>query len=356
VFADSLQDAGMRKKLLHPLCISSLLLSCIASPVLSQTDTAPLARILEPEKLAPVNIHSVLVSHKGAIVSENYYRGTDRPMGDWQAKEKQFTANDLHDMRSISKTVVGLAVGIAIDEGKIASVTMPLDQRPELQISHLLSMTTGLQWHEAVGTYGTLANHETQLFFRPWRTNYVLGKERLHAPGAMFNYSGGSTHVLADIVSNKVGEPFTDYIAKKLFKPLNIVEYEWRSDIHFRPVSFAGLRLKPNDLLKIGQLMLNKGVWQGQQVISKQWIDESFKPRVSVDRERRYGYHWWLGSVAVNNQEHSFAAAVGNGGQRLIVSPTLELAVVVTAGQYNSATIGPQLYKLFEAIANNLPQ
>jgi CubicO group peptidase (beta-lactamase class C family) len=346
----------MQKKLRHFLFVLGVVWACATTPSLSLAENALLDSTLAPEKLAASNIHSVLVSHKGMLVAENYYRGSDRPMGDWRAQEKQFTANDLHDMRSISKTLIGLAVGIAIDEGKITSVTMPLTQRPELQISHLLSMTTGLQWNESVGTYGTLANNETQLFFRPWRTRYVLGKERLHAPGMVFNYSGGSTHVLADLLDQHTGEAFTDYIFKKLFKPLNITQFEWRTDLHFRPVSFAGLRLLPRDLLKIGQLMLNKGSWDGKQVISKAWVDESFKPRVTVDSGRRFGYHWWLGDVKVNGHYHAFAVAVGNGGQRLFVCPSLELAVVFTAGQYNSATIGPQLYKLFEAIANNLPQ
>jgi CubicO group peptidase (beta-lactamase class C family) len=345
----------MNKKSLSQLVFYGLFVSIITLPIsVRATDTLELKLVLGPEKLSSENIHSVLVSHRGKIVAEHYYRGTDRPMGDWQTQEKQFTENDLHDMRSISKTMIGLAIGIAIDEGKIPSVNTPLVQRPELQVGHLLSMTSGLQWNESVGTYGTFANNETQLFFRPWRTSYVLGKERLHAPGTVFNYSGGSTHVLADLLHQQTGEVFTDYIHHKLFKPLNITQYEWRTDMHFRPVSFAGLRLMPKDLLKIGQLMLNQGQWEGKQVISKAWVEESFKPRVKVDSERRYGYHWWLGNVTVNQQEHSFAAAIGNGGQRLFVCPTLELAVVVTAGQYNSAAIGPKLYKLFEAIANNL--
>jgi CubicO group peptidase (beta-lactamase class C family) len=346
----------MKKNLLYRLVARSVLLAFTTCPVLSVADNSPLTALLSPDKLARNNIHSVLVHHKGKLISENYYRGTDRPMGDWQTQEKQFTENDLHDMRSISKTMIGLAIGIAIDEGILAGVNMPLAQRPELQIGHLLSMTSGLQWNETVGTYGTLANNETQLFFRPWRTNYVLGKERRHEPGAVFNYSGGSTHVLADLLSKSIGVTFTNYIHNKLFKPLNITSYEWRTDIHFRPVSFAGLRLMPKDLLKIGQLMLNNGAWDGQQVISKHWIEESFKPRVNVDSERRYGYHWWLGNVTVNQKEYPFATAVGNGGQRLFVSPTLELAVVVTAGQYNSSAIGGELFQLFESIANSLPK
>jgi CubicO group peptidase (beta-lactamase class C family) len=344
----------MKKHLSHYFVTLGLLLSFTTYPVLSIADNSQLTSLLVPGKLAQNNIHSVLVHHKGKLISENYYRGTDRPMGDWQTQEKQFTENDLHDMRSISKTMIGLAVGIAIEEGRLAGVNMPLAQRSELQIGHLLSMTSGLQWNETVGTYGTLANNETQLFFRPWRSSYVLGKERLHAPGTVFNYSGGSTHVLADLLSKSTGLTFTDYIHHKLFKPLNITSYEWRTDIFFRPVSFAGLRLTPKDLLKFGQLMLNNGAWDGQQVISRYWIEESFKPRVNVDGERRYGYHWWLGNVTVNQQEYPFAAAVGNGGQRLFVSPTLELAVVVTAGQYNSSTIGGELFRLFESIANSV--
>jgi CubicO group peptidase (beta-lactamase class C family) len=346
----------MKKNLLNRLVAHGVLLAFTTYPVLSIADSSPLTAVLALDKLARNNIHSVLVHHRGNLISENYYRGTDRPMGDWQTQEKQFTENDLHDMRSISKTMIGLAMGIAIDEGKIAGATMPLTQRPEVQVRHLLSMTSGLQWNETVGTYGTLANNETQLFFRPWRSSYVLGKERQHEPGAVFKYSGGSTHVLADLLGQYTGETFTDYLHNKLFKPLNITHYEWRTDMLFRPVSFAGLRLMPKDLLKIGQLMLNNGSWNGKQVISKDWIEESFKPRVKVDSERHYGYHWWLGNVTVSQREHAFAAAVGNGGQRLFVSPTLELAIVITAGQYNSAAIGAELFKLFESIANNLPK
>ncbi len=347
----------MNKKLFLALAFRSIFVALATISISAYAiDKLNLKSVLVAEKIAADNIHSVLVSHRGKLVAEHYYRGTDRPMGDWRTQEKQFMENDLHDMRSISKTVIGLAIGIAIDEGKIPSVSMPIKQRPELQVGHLLSMTTGLQWNESVGTYGTFENNETQLFFRPWRSNYVLEKERLHQPGTVFSYSGGSTHVLADLLHQQTGEVFTDYIFNKLFKLLNITHYEWKTDALFRPVSFAGLRLMPKDLLKIGQLMLNQGQWEGKQVISKVWVEESFKPRIKVDSERSYGYQWWLGNVTVNQQGHSVAAAVGNGGQRLFVCPTLELAVVVTAGQYSSAAIGPAIYKLFEAIANNLPK
>jgi CubicO group peptidase (beta-lactamase class C family) len=339
-----------------PSGLRAIALACFLLPIaaMAAPNGEKIEALLAPEKVSFYNIHSVLVLHKGTLIAENYYRGTDKSMADWFTKERQFTANDLHDMRSISKTVVGLAVGMAIDEGKIPSVAMPLVQRPEIQLGHVLSMTSGLSWNERVDAYGTLANDETQLFFRFRRTNYILGKERQHPPGTVYNYSGGATHVLADIVSTQTGESFTDYIAKKLFAPLGITHYEWRNDFLFRPISFAGLRLTPKDLLKIGQLMLNQGVWDGRQLVSKQWIEDSFTPKVKVNATLNYGYHWWLGKVKVNRVDHAYAAAVGNGGQRLFISPTLELAVVITAGQYNSAAIGTQLSGLFEAIANRL--
>jgi CubicO group peptidase (beta-lactamase class C family) len=267
-----------------------LLALLVSSTFTIQADAADqleLRYLMSPDRLKADNVHSVLVMHKGKLIAERYYLGTDRPMGDWSTQEKQFSENDLHDMRSISKTMIGLAIGIAIDEGKIPSVNMPLMQRPELQVSHLLSMTSGLQWNESVGTYGMPANNETQLFFRPWRTNYVLSKERLHAPGLVFNYSGGSTHVLADLLQHQTGEIFTDYIYDKLFKPLKITQYEWRTDMLFRPVSFAGLRLMPKDLLKIGQLMLNEGLWEGKQVVSKAWVEESCNRRAIQLRNYR---------------------------------------------------------------------
>jgi CubicO group peptidase (beta-lactamase class C family) len=350
----------MKNKLTYRLAIFSALILAVAHPTCSYADgQSAVSSLFSKEYIEQHNIHSVLVMHRGNLISEQYYRGTDQPMGDLRKQERQFTSNDLHDMRSISKTMIGLAIGIAIDEGKISSVKMPIKQsiepKSELLLEHLLSMSSGLQWNESVGTYGTLANDETHLYFRFWRTRYVLGKKQLHEPGAVFNYNGGNTQVMADLLTKQTGVSFDQYIAEKLFKPLNITNYEWRTDMLFRPVSFAGLRLTPKDLLKIGQLMLNGGVWEGRQIISKEWVEESFKPRVTVDAERRYGYQWWLGNVKVKQREHAFAAAVGNGGQRLFVAPSLDLTVVITAGQYNSAAIGPVLNKMFDLIANRLP-
>jgi CubicO group peptidase (beta-lactamase class C family) len=306
----------------------------------------------------PENLHSLLIEHRGTVIRESYFKGVDKPIGDWFSKEINFTSNELHDMRSVSKTIIALAIGIAIDEGKIKSVDEAVLYKNKvrqvmgkpLTIAHLLSMSNGLQWDEQVHTYGTFKNDETYLFFLPWRANFILGKPDVAEPGSLYNYSGGNTTLLAQLIKERSGQSFPDYINEKLFKPLGITEFEWRRDILWRPVSFAGLRLKPRDLLKIGRLIIQEGQWEGNQIISKQWIEKSLTPRVKINEDWQYGYHWRIGQAAWQSKPVKWAAAIGNGGQRLFVVPELELSVVMTAGDYNSPEIGLKLQRLFESI------
>jgi CubicO group peptidase (beta-lactamase class C family) len=331
---------------IRSLCfVASLLWQASA---FSQASEIPL-----PEKL-----HSLLIEHRGTMIRESYFKGVDKPIGDWFSKEINFTANDLHDMRSVSKTVIALAVGIAIDEGKIKGIDEPVLYKNQprhvlgkpLTIAHLLSMSNGLQWNEQVKTYGTLNNDESYLFFLPGRANFILSKPDVAEPGSVYNYSGGNTTLLAQLIKERSGQSFPEYINERLFKPLGITEFEWRSDMLWRPVSFAGLRLKPRDLLKIGRLILQEGQWAGKQIISKQWLKQSFTSHVNINDDWQYGFHWRIGHAKWQDKTVKWVAAIGNGGQRLFIVPELELSVVMTAGDYNSADIGPKLMKVFEAV------
>jgi CubicO group peptidase (beta-lactamase class C family) len=332
--------------------ISSLGL-VLALLVPSQASTQPL----------PDNLHSLLIEHRGTIIRESYFSGTDKPIGDWFSKEVNFTANDLHDMRSISKTVVALGIGIAIDQAIIKDVNEPVLYKntprqvlgKPLTVAHLLSMSSGLEWDELVTSYGTLKNDETYLFFLPLRANFILGKPDVAQPGSVYNYSGGNTTLLAQLINERSGQSFPNYINEKLFKPLGITEFEWRSDLLWRPISFADLRLKPRDLLKIGRLILQGGQWEGKQIISKQWIEQSLTPQIKINEDWQYGYHWRLGQADWQGKNMRWAAAIGNGGQRLFIVPELELCVVMTAGNYNSAQIGPKLQQVFESIVAQHP-
>ena len=136
---------------------------------------------------------------------------------------------------------------------------------------------------------------------------------------------------------------------------MGIKDWEWVTDLHGRALAFTGLRLRPRDLLKLGQLVLDKGQWQGRQLVPAQWIEEStqmhistgFKSPILPDETIGYGYQWWTGHVLWHGQRLAWSAGFGNGGQRLFVLPDLNLTMAIAAGGYNSGSIDPQVLRLF---------
>jgi CubicO group peptidase (beta-lactamase class C family) len=154
------------------------------------------------------------------------------------------------------------------------------------------------------------------------------------SPGRVFNYSGGATTLLSAALAKAVGRGIDVYAKEKLFKPLGITDIQWLSFAGCSEIAaFAGLRLRPRDLTKLGQLMADGGRWNGAQVVPTWWITESTTPRLNVDGHGAlyYGYHWWLGRSLLNGHDLTWIAGIGSGGQRLFVVPRLDLVVVVNA-------------------------
>jgi CubicO group peptidase (beta-lactamase class C family) len=211
-------------------------------------------------------------------------------------------------------------------------------------------MSSGLEWNESITSYGTLANDETRLYWdwKPYR--YVLSRPIVAKPGTQFNYNGGGTAVLADIVVRVTGTPLRDFARTALFEPLGIREWEWVADPWRRPLAFAGLRMRPRDLAKIGRLMLARGEWQGRQVVPADWVAESLRPHIATGDGLGYGYQWWTGAVDWEGKSLAWSAAFGNGGQRLFVVPELDLTVVITAGAYNDPQIRRTVTEIFRQI------
>jgi len=154
-------------------------------------------------------------------------------------------------------------------------------------------------------------------------------------PGATFNYNGGSTALLGEIIERSTNEDLVEYARKELFAPLHISDFEWRRDFRGNALAYSGLQMRPRDLLKIGRLLLDRGQWRGRQIISAQWVDELFRAHLNADYGLKYSYHWWLGSVDSNGKVVKWVGGIGNGGQRLFILPELDVCVVVTAGRYN---------------------
>ena len=335
----------------------------IAAPGNIGFDATALCAALAAVATGDANVHSVIVVRHGWLVAELYRTGLDRSIWSVTAHETAFGPNDLHDLRSVSKSVVGLLVGIAVQDGRIASVDAPVlgffpeyedlrsPEREAITVAHLLTMSSGLDWNEELASYGTLRNDETRLYWHWALDRLVLGRPIVASPGTRFYYSGGGTTVLADILVRTSHHELPELAQQELFAPLGIEHWEWVGDLWGRPLAFAGLRMRPRDLAKLGSMLLSHGQWMGRQVVPAAWVSESLRPHIAVDDEGLgYGYQWWTGTVDWHGTQLPWGAAFGNGGQRLFLVPDLDLAVVATAGAYNQREIGGVVRRLLGAI------
>lgn len=333
----------------------------VAQPAAEDFDTSALCRVMAGAGANPGNLHSVLVARHGRLVAELYRTGPDRSIYSLFASRVAFDAATLHDTRSISKSVVALLVGMAAGEGRLDIRRPALDFFPEfadlrtperlaITVEHLLTMSSGLEWHEML-TAG-LSNNETRLYWDVRPLRYVMKRQTVAPAGQRFNYSGGSTALLAEILERATGTPLRTYARERLFAPLGIQTWQWVASPYGRPLSFAGLRLTSRDLMRIGLMLLDGGRWNGRQVVPASWVRAALSRHLPTGGGPApgYGYQFWTGDIAHGGRRLAWAAAIGNGGQRLFLVPGLDLAVVVTAGAYGDAAIGGVARRLFEAV------
>jgi CubicO group peptidase (beta-lactamase class C family) len=304
------------------------------------------------------NVHAVLVARGGKLVFERYFRGSDE-IQSRRIGNVTFHADTLHDMKSVSKSVASLALGIAIDRGLIGSVNEPIfslfpelsdlrsPEKERLQLAHALTMSMGLKWVEATPSTGDDDNDEARMHRSSDPCRYVLGLAETAPPGQEFFYNTGALTLVSAIIRKATGRPLDEFARVTLFEPLGISGVEW---IRVKGDTDAGggLRLRPRDMAKIGQLVLAGGRWKDRQVVSKAWIDASMTPRMEATSGYFYGYLWWLGRSLFNGREVHWAAALGRGGQSIRIVPELDLVVGVTAGYYQDYS--PQAFQVQSGI------
>ena len=291
------------------------------------------------------NIHAVVVARAGKLVMERYYTGADERLGD-PIGTIAYAPDVKHDLRSISKSVTSLLVGIALRQGKFPDLDSPvIDQFPKyaslrnadnerITFRHLLTMSSGLKWDEST-PYSNPANSESQMNMAADPVRFVLEQPVIAPPGSVYNYNGGNTTLLGAVLTKVTGQRLDDYARANLFAPLGITDFEWITlPSTGQPVATAGLRLRPRDSAKLGQLMIADGVWNDTQVLPAGWTGSSMKPRINGEGLYYYGYQWWLGRTMRNEQSVHWAAGVGYGGQRLYAVPDLDLVVMINAGHY----------------------
>ena len=313
------------------------------------------------ESGAHPNIHTVLIEQNARLVYEKYLSGEDQNWGT-SIGYREFDVDSLHDLRSISKSVTSLLLGIALGEDFEAALSRPIgDYFPELAgelaagveqvtLYHVLTMTAGFEWNEMEVTYASFNNDARRMYSVPDPVRFALGKPLISKPGERWYYNGGMTVVLAAVVERVSGQPFLEFARERLALPLDIGEEEaiWRgrgiwSERPGLPSASSGLRATARSLAKVGVMVLDNGRWKGEQVVPRKWIELSTQrhteqtfPIWSFDGIYGYGYQWWQGNFGGEYGEFSAITGVGYGGQRLFIVPERDLVVTIFAGNYGN--------------------
>jgi Beta-lactamase len=246
----------------------------------------------------------------------------------------------LHSMQSVSKTTSSIILGIAITRGDFkASLDTPLlkyfdvakvknvdDRKRRITLRHVLTMTTGLDWNEEVA-YDDPKNDSSLMEASDDWVQYVIDRPMAQEPGKVFNYSSGVSMFLAYVFQKETGQDIEKYGEKYLFTPLGM-KYFWKRTPLGVVDTEGGLFLSGPDLAKLGYLYLNDGIWDGKQIVSKQWVKESLTPFIDAEEGFRYGFKWWL--LPRTDRQGYVWMARGFGGQELMVFPEENLIAVLT--------------------------
>jgi len=293
--------------------------------------------------------HGIVIVRNGALVLERYDAGEDEVRGT-ALGGVAFGPETLHDLRSVTKSILSLLYGIALAQGKVPAPERPLlEALPEyaelatdprhkrLTVAHALTMTLGFDWNEDI-PYQDPANSEIQMEKAPDRYRYIFSRPFIAEPGTRWIYGAAATELIGRLITNGTGQSLRDFARANLFDPLAIGPTSWSNGLNGKPAPASGLRMTPRDLARIGQLILNRGQWDETRVVPAAWLDAAFAAHISADEFRRYGYFWYSGDFQYGNPPNRpiahWIGAFGYGGQRLFVMPELDIAVAITAGNY----------------------
>lgn len=274
-----------------------------------------------------------------------------------------YRGRDVHTLQSVTKSVAATAVGIAIGQGAIAGVHVPLlsfladydlsrvDPRlHRATLADLLTMRLGIAWHETDRPLDS-TNTTARLEWSADWVQFTLDQPMDAQPGAEWVYNSGGSHLMSAVIRRATGMTIDAYAEHHLFEPLGIADYYWKREPRGLPDTEGGLYLRAADLAKVGYLYLHDGVWDGARILPEGWVDSATARRVNGvgNDDWGYGYQWWR----PDRDGTEVWAGLGFGGQYLLVLPQHDMVAVVNSwnvfGGRARNLLGPVLDALIAA-------
>lgn len=307
----------------------------------------PDTTMLAIEKGKYPNIDGIVVAQHNKIIYEHYFNG--------------LTEKSLHDTRSSFKSITSLLMGIAIDKGYVKSVNEKVytffpqyhsfknleHNKLDMTIRDLLEMKAGFDCEE----WNSTKDCEDEMELTKDWLKFSLDLPMAHKPGTFWAYNSSAPMIVGGIIESASKMPLDTFAEIFLFKPLGITDYRWTKDPVGHFMTAGSFYMKPIDMQKIGQLVLNKGVWQNKQIISKKWIDESTKPITKIEdfsnvriskaknvlpQPTYYGYYWYNEKMVTDQFSYNVVFSSGNGGQYFMSIADLDMVVVFTGNSFGS--------------------
>lgn len=292
-------------------------------------------------------VDSVVVVKNERLIAEAYFNG--------------YGEDTLHDLRSASKSITSALVGIAVEQDFLATEETlddfitgldgyqnPDPRKASIKVVDLLNMSSGL----ACNDWDQFSPGQEEKMYRTlnW-IKFVLDLPMEANPGERARYCTGGVILLGHMITIRSGLNLDDFASLNLFGPLGIDNVWWRRSPNTLATGGGGMRLRPRDAAKFGQLYLNDGVWNDQQVLSSHWVEESKKSPATLVTQipEGYGLLWWKRSFLVRGEMQEAFYASGNGGNYIFLFPEENLAVVFTGSNYNS-DLGNQPYEILEEL------
>jgi len=281
-------------------------------------------------------LRNILVIRNNRLVFEEYFQTIDR--------------NTLSHLQSATKSMVSAIFGIAVEKGAVNSVDDSLfdyfteyqhlnsPEKAAVTVEHVLSMTPGFDWNEITVTVTAPENDNIAAHRSNNYIEYLLQKDIVTTPGTAWNYNSGCPMLLAGIVFNQTGTHIDEYAALYLFEPMGIQTERWEYQSDGLPLATGGLWMRARDSAKFGQLFVDGGSWNGQQLIPESWVTASWTGYSPQDPGEEYGYMWW----GRESGGFQYWFAHGYGGQIIMAIPVEEVVIVINADYSSDANVTAQ--------------